>query len=409
MGYARSLLERRSGVANPESWLLRALGYRGTASGATVNEQTALANSTVFTCVSLIAEQLASLPFAPYRKLSDGGRAEATGHPIYPLLALDANSEMASGTLFEANTAHALTWGNGYAEIEFSRGGLPIALWPLLPNRTRAERKNGRLTYYTTPEEGGPEYPLAPSQVLHIKGLGFDGITGYSVIHQAREAIGLALATEEFGARFFGNGATVGGVLEHPGKLSDPARNNVREGWNDRHQGLSNAHRIAILEEGMSYKQIGIPPEDAQFLETRKFQKAEIASWFKVPLHMVNEMDRATFSNIEHQSIEFVTRTLRSWLTRWEREVNRKLVPPEERRFVYSRFTLQAMLRGDIKSRYEAYAIAIQNGWMSPDDVRALEDMNPIPDGKGKVYVLPLNMIPVDQLGKTPPGAGGTR
>lgn len=224
----------------------------------------------------------------------------------------------------------------------------------------------------------------------------------------AREAIGMALATEEYGARFFGNGAKPGGVLEHPGKLSKEAQDRLRTSWNEMHQGLSKQHRIAILEEGMSYKQIGIPPEDAQFLETRKFQLNEIARIFRIPPHLVGDLERATFSNVEQQSIDFVVHTIRPWLVRWEQAIKLKLFTPTERRRFFAEFVADGLLRGDIKSRYEAYAIGRQNGWLSADDIRELENMNPLPDDTGKVYLVPLNMVPADkvyeQFKQTDPG-----
>lgn len=398
MGVVARLFERRSGVANPDAWLLRALGYRPAASGAVVNEQTALTNSAVWACVTLIAESVASLPLPVYRSLPGGGKQKLDAHPAYRLLNGEANPEITSFTLRETLQAHVLTWGNGYAEIELDAVGRPRALWPLLPNRTRADRTDGRLTYYTRPVEGGPEYPLSPAQVLHIHGLGFDGLRGYSVIAQARESIGLALATEEFGARFFGNGASVSGVLEHPGKLGVTGVQQLREAWSEMHTGLANQHRIAVLEEGMKYQRIGIPPEDAQFLETRRFQRGDIASWFKVPPHMIGDLDRATFSNIEHQSIEFVVRTLAPWFVRWEQECNRRLLLAGERGTLFFKYLIAALLRGDINSRYAAYAVGRSNGWLSADDIRDMEEMNPLPNGEGALYLVPLNMVPTGQV-----------
>lgn len=398
MGVVARLFERRSGVANPDGWLLRALGYRPSASGAVVNEQTALSNSAVWACVTLIAESVASLPLPVYLRLAGGGKQKLDNHPVYALLNGEANPEITSFTLRETLQAHVLTWGNGYAEIQYNAANQPVALWPLLPNRTRADRAGGRLTYYTRPVEGGPEYPLSPEQVLHIHGLGFDGLRGYSVIAQARESIGLALATEEYGARFFGNGASVSGVLEHPGKLGPTGVQQLREAWAEMHTGLTNQHRLAVLEEGMKYTRIGIPPEDAQFLDTRRFQRNDIASWFKVPPHMIGDLDRATFSNIEHQSIEFVVRTLSPWFVRWEQECNRRLLRPAERDGMFIKFLIAALLRGDINSRYAAYAVGRQNGWLSADDIRDMEELNPLPNGEGKLYLVPLNMVPTSQV-----------
>ncbi len=303
---------------------------------------------------------------------------------------------MTSFEFRETMMGHLLLWGNAYAEIEWGADGWPVALWPLLPHRMQVERVDGELKYKYTPPTGGA-VDLADYRVFHLRGLSGDGIVGYSPIKLAKEAIGLGLATEEFGARFFGNDATPGGVLTHPGVLTDDAYDRITKSWNKAHGGLSKSHRMAVLEEGITYEAVGIPPEDAQFLETRAFQLSEIARIYRVPPHMIADLDKATFSNIEHQALEFVTNSLRPWLVRWEQAIARDLFPPEDNGRYFSEFIIAGLLRGDIKSRYEAYSVGRQNGWLSANDVRLLENMNPIEDGD--VYLVPLNMIPASDVG----------
>ena len=235
---------------------------------------------------------------------------------------------------------------------------------------------------------------LTDDRVWHLRGLSNDGLDGYSPISLMRQAIGLSMAAEKFGAKFFGNDARPGGILLHPGQLGDEAAKRLTETWESRHGGLSGAHRVAVLEEGLSYKEIGIPPDDAQFLETRKFQVNEIARIYRIPPHMLADLERATFSNIEHQSIDFVTHTIRPWLVRWEQSIKQNLMVPADRDRYFAEFLVDGLLRGDTKSRYEAYAIGRQNGWFSADDIREMENLNPLPDGKGEEYLIPLNMIP---------------
>jgi len=223
--------------------------------------------------------------------------------------------------------------------------------------------------------------------VLHIPGLGFDGLIGYSPIAMAKNAIGLAIATEEYGAKFFANGAAPSGVLEHPGTIKDPIR--VKESWNSAYQGSANAHKIAVLEEGMKYTPIGIAPEQAQFLETRKFQIDEIARIFRVPPHMLADLEKSSFSNIEQQSLEFVKYTLDPWVVRWEQSMCRVLFSESEKSSYFIKFNVDGLLRGDYASRMSGYATARQNGWMSTNDIRELENLDRIsPDLGGDLYLI---------------------
>ena len=395
-------LQKRN-LAKFDEYLDYLMEGRASATGVNVTEKTALHSTAVFACVRILAETIASLPLPVYRRIEPRGKQRAPEHPLYPILHDAPNPYMTSLSWRETLMGHAATWGNAYSEIEWDARGQVRALWPLRPDMMKEVKYNsaGKLIYvYRLPD--GTDKTLMAYRVLHIPGLGFDGIMGYSPIAMARDAVGLAMATEEYGARFFKNGAKPGGVLEHPGKLGEGANTNLRKSWNEMHQGLSKQHRIAILEEGMTYKQIGIPPNDAQFLETRKFQLQEIARIYRVPPHMLADLERATFSNIEHQSIDFVVHTIRPWLVRWEQTIKQKLLLDGERNQYFAEFLVDGLLRGDTQTRYQAYSVGRQWGWLSANDVREIENMNPLPDEQGDIYLIPMNMMPADQAGQEP-------
>ena len=368
----------------------------GTLSGQAVNERTAMTVTAVYACVRILAEAIAGLPIHMYKYQPGGGRERVTDHPLFPLLHDAPNSEMTSFVFRETLMAHLLLHGNAYAQIIRDGHGRVLELYPLLPNRMRVDRDAAGRIFYEYRKGDGAAVPLRREDVLHIPGLGFDGLVGYSPIAMAKNAVGLALATEEFGSTFFGNGANPGGVLESPGVISDPER--LKESWHSQFSG-ARAHSIAVLEEGLKYHSIGIPPDQAQFLETRKFQITEIARIFRVPPHMLADLERATFSNIEHQSLEFVKFTLGPWVARWEQALMQALLLPGEKREYFIRFNLDGLLRGDYKSRMDGYATGIQNGFLSPDDVRGLEELNPIPGGAGSRYYFNGNMIPIELAG----------
>lgn len=398
-----SILERRSrgySLADLERQMDAEINGVPSFSGVNVSENTALNSVPVFACVRVISETIASLPWITYRRLTPRGKERDISHPLYTLLHDSPNPEMTSFQFREALQGHLLTWGNAYAEIEYDMGsGRIAALWPLRPDRMKVKRISKGILEYHYSLGSGQTVILKSYQVLHIPGMGFDGVMGYSPITMARQAIGLTMATEEFGARFFGNGALPGIYLKHPNTLSDQARENIAKSWNKQHQGLSKSHRLGILEEGMDVVKVGIPPEDAQFLETRKYQKTEIASLFHVPPHMIGDLERATFSNIEQQSLEFVIYTIRPWLVRWEQAGQVKFQLQGTSNF--TEFLVDGLLRGDIKSRYEAYAISRNWGWTSANDIRELENQNPIEEG-GDIYLVPMNMVPADQVASLP-------
>ena len=362
-------------------------------SGVDVDEESALKISTVYACVKVISETIASLPLNLLKELTNGDSEKAKQHPLYTILKDVPNSEMSSFTFREMLMTNLLLWGNAYALIRRNKNGEITELYPLKSKNMVVERDmTTNAIKYTYTNNRGITKTYSPKQIFHIPAFSFDGIIGVSPITYAREAMGLALATEEFGARFFGNGARPGGVLEHPGVLKDPEK--LRESWNKVYQGTANSHKVAVLEEGMKYHEIGMSPEDSQFLQTRSFQIAEICRIFRVPPHMVGDLSRSTFSNIEHQSIDFVVHTIRPWLVRWEQAIARALLNEEERTIYYAKFNVDGLMRGDFVTRMNGYAIARQNGWMSANEIRALENMNKIPADQGEdLYLLNGNMI----------------
>ena len=350
----------------------------GSTAGKNVTERSAMQMTAVYSCVRVLSEAVAGLPLHVYKYRSDGGKEKAFTHSLYRLLHDEPNPEMTSFVFRETLMTHLLLWGNAYAQIIRNGKGEVIALYPLMPNRMTVV--------------------LSPYDILHIPGLGFDGLVGYSPIAMAKNAIGLAIATEEFGAKFFANGAAPSGVLEHPGTIKDPTK--VREAWQSQFGGSSNSGKVAVLEEGMKYTPISISPEQAQFLETRKFQINEIARIFRVPPHMVGDLEKSSFSNIEQQSLEFVKYTLEPWLVRWEQSMIRSLLTPSEKQEYFIKFNVDGLLRGDYASRMSGYATARQNGWMSANDIRELENLDRIPaeDG-GDLYLINGNMTKLADAG----------
>lgn len=377
----------------------------GSTSGKSVTERSSMQMTAVYACVRILSEAIAGLPLHLYRYKEDGGKEQAVDNNLYRLLHDEPNPEMTSFVFRETLMTHLLLWGNAYAQIIRNGKGEVIALYPLMPNKMSVDRDEKGHLYYTysrANEEAatmtGNTVILKPSDVLHIPGLGFDGLVGYSPIAMAKNAIGMAIACEEFGAKFFANGAAPSGVLEHPGTIKDPAK--VRDSWNSTFGGSANSGKVAVLEEGMKYTPISISPEQAQFLETRKFQINEIARIFRVPPHMVGDLEKSSFSNIEQQSLEFVKYTLEPWVVRWEQALSRALLSITEKPTYFFKFNLEGLLRGDYQSRMNGYAIARQNGWMSANDIRELENQDRIPaEEGGDLYLINGNMLPLNKAG----------
>ena len=372
-------------------------GYGPTSSGANVTEWTALNYSAWWAATQIISNAVASLPLQLFRRLPDGGKEVFRTHPVYRILHDDFNPETTSVVARKTMQAHVLTFGNAYAEIERDAVDRPLALHIITPDRVRPDRDDAGRVIYRVQQTSRPEVIIRASDMIHIPGLGFDGLMGYSVVRYARETIGLGMATEAFGGQFFGNGAVTSMVAQHPGKLSPGAFKNLKESLEGQTTG-SKKHGILLVEEGITVTPRSMPNDDAQFLETRKFSVVEVARWFNLPPHKLAELERATFSNIEHQAIEFVTDCLLPWLKTWEAELNRKLIRPLERTIQFTEHNVDGLLRGDTTSRYAAYAVGRQWGWLSADDVRERENMNPLPDGSGQVYLVPTNMAPADRL-----------
>lgn len=405
MSFFSSLFKSRAAPSNRTPGSAFRFFMGSTTSGKQVNERSAMQMTAVYSCVRILSEAIASLPLHFYVYNEKGSKEKAIQHPLYHLLHDEPNPEMTSFVFRETLMTHLLLWGNAYAQVIRNGKGEVLALYPLMPDRMTVNRDNQGKLYYeylVSPDEGinrsENRVVLYPDEILHIPGLGFDGLVGYSPIAMAKNAIGLAIAAEEYGSKFYANGAAPSGVLEHPGTLKDPTR--VRDSWTQTFGGSSNAHKVAVLEEGMKYSPISISPTEAQFLETRKFQIDEIARIFRVPPHMVGDLEKSSFSNIEQQSLEFVKYTLDPWITRWEQNMARALLSPSEKGNYFIKFNVDGLLRGDYQSRMDGYAIARQNGWMSANDIRELENLDRIsPEEGGDLYLINGNMTKLKDAG----------
>jgi len=402
MSVTRTLLrgERRS--ANTVNWW----GFDWTlsdvtAAGESVTPPTALGITAYFAAIRAISEDVAKLPLGVYEELEGGGRRRVADHPVDYLVHTEPNPEMSSMAFREALMQHALGWGNGYAEIIRDGRGVPRELWPLDPTTVSVLRVGGELVYevHVPPQE---PVRLPAARVLHIHGLGADAYTGYGLARLAREALGAILASQKFAAAFYGNGTWLGGVLQHPAALSDTAQKHLRETFEARHGGAENAMRVAVLEEGVTYQQFGVQPDQAQFIETRQFGVEEVARLFRIPPHKIQHLLRSTYSNIEQQSLEYVGDTLMPWIVRWEQEIRRKLFLPTERT-LFVKHNITSLLRADAASRGAFYSQLFNIGGMSINDMREKEDMNPIEGGD--THFVPVNMVPLERaLNPTEPG-----
>lgn len=400
MSFLARPFERRSSLENPSGWLVNWFaGGPPTASGVRVDPESALRAAAVFACVRILAETLGSLSLHVYRRLPGGGKERFPAHPLYQLLHNAPNEEMTSTEWRECQMGAKALRGNGYSRIEFRGDGRPGAIWPLHPDRTRVVRDlRTKELRYEYSDENGRLVTYRHGEVIHERSFGGNGIIGYSPIRQAAEAVGISLAAEEHGARFFSNGATLGGILEHPAQLTDPAYDRLKKSFAANQGSVINSHKPLILEEGMKWHDVPLNHEQAQFLETRKFQVTEIARIFRVPPHMIADLEKATFSNIEHQAIEFVTHTMLPWVVRAEQRFNQTLLLPAEQKDLFCEFSLETLLRGDIKSRFEAYQIMRRNGALNANEWREKENLNPIEGGD--TYVIEAAMIPIDMLGQ---------
>jgi len=376
-------------LSNPDAWLQQLLTGGGDgAAGVTVNERTAMETSSVFAAVTKLAKIIASLPILLYRRLDNGGKDRAVDHPLYKVLHLKPNGEQTAFAFIEMLAGHALLYGDAYAQIERTAGGRVTALWPLLAWKMRPFRKNGQLIYeYTTEDERTVRF--GRDKILHIPGFSFDGVSGIRPIKYMRDTLGVSIAVDQYGARFFANDSTPGGVLTTDQKISNDAYERMRSSWEKAHT-FTNRHRIAILEQGLKFQEMMLSPDKAQFLETRKHQVTESARIFDLPPHMIGDLERATFTNIEHQGIEFLTFDLQPTLVRWEQAITVQLIPDTEiDQGYFVQFLVDALLRADINTRYSAYRTAREIGVMSANEIRSRENMNPIEGGD--TYYIPLN------------------
>lgn len=390
-------LERRSTIEGPlpltSTRILEWLSGATTASGVSITPESALRLSAVYACVRMKSEDIAKLPLHLYQQ-QGRTRMQATAHPLYNILHRGPNPYMTAMQFRETLQAHVELRGNAYANIERDGSGTILRLWPLRPDRMAPPvlSENGTLLYrYTLPS--GEARSLTDSEVFHLRGLSSDGIMGYGPIALHRETLGWSMAAREYGARFYSNDSRPGGILQKKeGWLSEEAAKRLRAGWESAHRGLTNSHRIAVLEDGIEWKQVGISQVDAEYLGTLNYQIQDVARIFRVPPHKIGELSRATFSNIEEQEIEYVVDTLQVIAERWEQQIYKDLLLEAEQGRYFVKHNFNALLRGKTVERYQAYMTAIQNGILSPNDVRELEDLNPF-DG-GDIHLQPLNMVP---------------
>lgn len=362
----------------------------GTVFNGRVTEEKALGIDAVFACVNLYARTLASMPLLLYEKTPDGKR-RAVNHPLYRLLHNEPNPNMTSHNFRKIMEASLKLWGNAYAWIEFDNSWRVKYLWPLLPGNVFPQRslQTGEL-FYDAVLYNGESRRFRAYEMVHIPGLGFDGISGRSPVRQFAETMGFNLDIKSYGRKFFKNGARPSGVLQHPGSLSEEAQKRLENKFDKRYSGIENTGKTILLEEGMTYHQIGVPPEEAQFIESRKYSVEEIARIYGVPPHMIGDLEHATFSNIESQDINFAKHSIVPECVNWEQELMRKLLNDDEQARYEIEFNMEGLVRGDMESRYRAYAIGRQWGFLTADDIRAKENMSNV-DG-GITYV-PLNMI----------------
>lgn len=370
-------------------------GVQPSLAGIPVSEDTAMRFLAVHACVKVLAESLAVTPLILYERLPNGGKKRATDNSLYPILHDLPNPYCSSFEFREQMQGTVALRGNSYAKVIRNGGGRVLSLEPLIKSQVKVYRlESGRVAYDICDTPGSKPYTLlgGEGEILHIKGFSKDGLTGLSPIGEAREAVGLGLAAERYGAQFFKNDARPGGVLEHPGtfKKAETAQR-ISDEWQSIYAG-DGRHKIAVLQEGMTFKPLGLSNEDSQYIETRRFQKEEICGLFRVPPHLIGDLSHATFSNIEHQGLEFLTYTMLSWFKRWEQAIHRDILTPRERETYFVEFLVEGFLRGDFASRQAGLAIQRQNGIINADEWRHIDNMNPIGGEQGTKYWAPLNM-----------------
>ena len=390
--------EKRWHPSNPDRWFLGQANGLETTSGARVNEETALSWTALSTGIRALCDDIASIPLNVYKRLEGGGKEIDRSHQLFPVLHDSPNEEMTSFEWRSVTQAHIIGWGNAYSEIIRNQRGRIIELWPINPDRVKLQRnKRKKIVYRITlprDETGGVagHVMMRRDQILHIKGFSINGLFGRSLIQDHREAIGLGLATEEFAARFFGQGASPTGILEHPATISEDAQERLKNAYDNEYSGLTRAHRIMLLEEGMKWHQVTVDPEKAQFLGLRQFQVTEAARILKMPPHKVGDLERQTFTNIEHLGIDYLVHTLRPWLVNWEQRMRKSLLAPGDTKTVIE-FVVEGLLRGDSITRAKFYQSLFNMASISPNEIREKENMNPF-EGGDKRYIQ-LNLVDV--------------
>lgn len=395
---AAELRSATSSLENPSNWLLdwSAGGY--TSSGVAVTEESSLTLSAVYACNRVLAESIAQLPISLYRRSDAGEVLKADRRPENKLLATSPSPFYTSYKFRETLQFHLGIRGNCYSKIYRDGRGGAKELRILNPQFVQSFWYENKLWYEVQPGayEGQKQREiLTPAEVLHIAALSSDGITGRSPIQVLRETIGIGLGNRNFISKIQKRGGRVDGVLKHPNKLTPEAIGDLRENF----KGALQTGNFPILQNGVEYQSISLTPMDAEFINTHKLTARDVAAAYRVPLHMINDLERATFSNIEHQSLEFVKNTLLPWIKNWEEELNRKLLPADVQDSHFFRFNVEGMLRGDFRTRMDGYARAIQWGILNRDEVRELENRNKIPDGAGEIFITPLNMAPLTEEG----------
>jgi HK97 family phage portal protein len=389
-----------SGLKSALPWLVDMLGGSITAAGTRVDQQKALGVTAVYSCVRIIAWVQASLPLHVYRRLQPRGKEKDTQNPLYKLLHDAPNPEQTSFEWRSFMSAMQNLWGAGVSEIEYDGSGRPIALWPIPTWCVEKKRivANRQLFYQITID--GRTFILRPEQVLVFPALSINLDSWLSPISQHRETIGAALAVKEFGARVFGQGTNPSGILSGLRFPKDASEESIRKKFSEKYEGLGNASRLMLLEEGIKFDRIGMPPQDAQYLETRRFDISEIARIFNVPLFLLQETTGSTSwgSGLEELNLAFVAYCLRPYLVQWEQEINRRLLKDDDQHFV--EFLLEGLLRGKMSERYQAYATARQWGWKSANDIKEIENENPLPGEQGDIYLVPMNMVDAKNAGK---------
>ena len=386
-------------LGHPSSGIIGFNDGAENASGVAVTKDSALTYAAVWAATRVISETLATLPCILYKRSPDGSRERMTSDPRFRLVHDQPHPMMSAMSYFESQTAQLVLTGNTYSRIRFDGQMQPRQLEPRLPETVELKIEGDQVTYSV--EGNGTSESLPASEMLHVPGLGGDGLSGWSVITMAQQSIGTGMAGENYAAGIMGTGATPHGVIDHPGRLDKPAREQFRREWNESHKGSGKAGNIAILHGGIKYQPVSMSNQDAQFLESREYSVREVARWFRLPPHMLADLaDSSVRANIEQQAIEFVVYSLMPWLTRWQQELNRKLLTETEREPMFFEFLTNALLKGDAKSRFESYATGRQWGWLSINDIRKLENLDPV-DG-GDDYLQPTNMEVVGEESEEP-------